>query len=187
MKAHETGHLTHHRQAILAFALRLTKDAAMAEDITQETYIRVQRTTKPYRGEAQVRSWLCSIALNLIRDHYRSTQRALKISTELELLENIGSTADDAETVILKKEMSDCIVEHLLRLPHPQSDVVALHDMADLSHAEIAMHLEITVENSRVILHRGRCALREVLQENCVLSVGCDAIACERPPPKSRV
>jgi RNA polymerase sigma-70 factor (ECF subfamily) len=61
--------------------------------------------------------------------------------------------------------------------------VVALHDTAGLAHNEIALLLDISVANSRVLLHRGRAALREILKESCVLSFDGDDIPCERRPP----
>ena len=79
--------------------------------------------------------------------------------------------------------MSSCIGEFVLKLPHPQGDVVALHDAAGLKHPEIASLLGISAANSRVLLHRGRAALREILGQNCVLSLRGDDIPCERRPP----
>ena len=54
------------------------------------------------------------------------------------------------------------------------------HDMAGLTHAEIAGVLEISVANSRVLLHRGRTALRALLRQNCELRFDADGIPCER-------
>lgn len=182
MMAHQIEGLIHHHQAVRAFVLRLTSDAALADDITQETFIRAQRTNKPHRGDAKELSWLSAIAINLVRDQYRASHRKPKTTSEPEAFDHLRSSEDDAETVILKNEMSKCVAEYLLLLPHPQYDVVALHDMVGLSHAEIADHLDISVANARVILHRGHEALQKILEENCHLSIGSDEIPCERRP-----
>ena len=76
--------------------------------------------------------------------------------------------------------MAACVGEFLFQLPQPQHDVLALHDMAGLTHPEIAGVLGISVANSRVLLHRGRAALREILRQNCELSFDGDGIPCER-------
>ncbi len=91
----------------------------------------------------------------------------------------------DVELGTLKKEMSGCIGEYLIRLPQPQREVVALHDMAGLTHKEIAAQLDLSEANARVLLHRGRAAFRKILEEHCVLTLGEDAIPCERRPPKT--
>jgi DNA-directed RNA polymerase specialized sigma24 family protein len=52
--------------------------------------------------------------------------------------------------------------------------------MAGLTHPEVAAALDISVANSRVLLHRGRIVLREILKQNCTLSFDGDSIPCER-------
>ena len=174
--------LSEHRQAVLSFVMRLVGDAALADDLTQEAFFRATRTRKGHRGEASKRSWLCAIALNVVRDHFRASGRRPDMTSDEEVLRHIRSEDEDAETNVLKKEMADCIAEYLFHLPASQHEVVALHDMADLTHGEIAVQLRISEGNSRVLLHRGRAALRQILEKSCVLSIGSDAVPCERRP-----
>ncbi len=84
----------------------------------------------------------------------------------------------------MQKEMATCIGRYVLQLPERQLEAVALHDMGGLGHAEIALHLGISEGNARVLLHRGRAALRRILEEHCVLSFD-DSIPCE-PRPRDR-
>jgi len=170
-----------HRPVVRGFVLRHVGDEAVAEDLTQETYLRAMRTSSPYRGQASERSWLCAIALNVVRDHYRAAGRTPGTTSAPEVVEGVGSD-EDAERALLASEMDACIGEFLVQLPRLQHDVMALHDMAGLTHAEIADVLEISVANSRVLLHRGRAALRAILKQNCVLSFD-DAVPCERKAP----
>lgn len=174
--------MTRHRGAVRGFVLKLVGDQALAEDLVQETFLRAQRTDSGHRGEAGDKSWLCAIALNLVRDHFRAAARRPETTAEPEAVENVA-TPGDAELNLLESEMSSCIGEFLARLPRPQYDVVALHDTAGLGHAEIAAQLDISVANSRVVLHRGRQALRGMFEEGCVLAFGEDAFPCERRPP----
>jgi len=169
-----------HRPAVEAFVLRLTGDAGLAEDLAQETIVRAERRAVGFRGEAAAKSWLCAIALNLVRDHYRSAARRPETPTDTETLERLAGGGENAELTLMKAEMSRCIAEHLLMLPTPQYRVMALHDMAGLSHMEIAEDLGISVANSRVLLHRARAAFQNILKENCVLSLGRDEVPCDR-------
>ena len=169
-----------HRAPVERFVRRLVGDEALAEDLCQETFLRATRSSSSHRGEARLRSWLCAIALNLVRDHYRALERRPALATDPALLDELPS-GEDLETAVQKAEMAGCIGEYLSALPEPQCQVVALHDMAELTHAEIAELVGISVANSRVVLHRGRARLRELLRRNCILSPG-DTIPCQRRP-----
>jgi RNA polymerase sigma-70 factor (ECF subfamily) len=172
-----------HRRAVRGFVLKLVGDETLAEDLTQETFVRIQRAASPYRGEASPRSWLCAIALNVVCDHFRAVARTPESTSDTETLHAMASESEGAELGVLKKKMSNCIGDYLIRLPQPQSEVAALHDMAGLTHKEIAAQLDISANNARVLLHRGRAAFRKILEKHCVLSLGKDAIPCERRPP----
>lgn len=176
--------LASHHGAVRRFVGRLVRDQRLAEDLTQETFLRVQRSASVHRGEASERSWLCAVALNLVRDHFRAAARAPAAAPDPALLDQLPSD-ENTERDILQEEMSACIAEFLAQLPHPQYDVVALHDAAGLSHGEIATLLDVSPANSRVLLHRGRAALREILKQNCILSLDGDDVPCERRPPES--
>lgn len=168
------------RDAVRGFVRRLLGDDALAEDLTQETFLRARRSAAGHRGEASERTWLSAIALNLVRDHFRAAARVPETTSDAGAIERVASDAPDAEHAVLAGEMSACIGEYLARLPSPQQDVVALHDMAGLKHREIAAHLGISEANSRVLLHRGQAALRDILERHCVLTLGADDIPCER-------
>ena len=160
-----------HRTAVYGFVLKLVRDEVPAEDLTQEVFERAQRTTSVYRGEASRRSWLCAIALNVVRDHFRSLARTPDSTCDTKDIQEMAGQGADVELGTLKKEMSHCIGEYLISLPSPQREVFALHDMAGLTHKEIAAQLDVSEANARVLLHRGRAAFRILLEEHCVLSL----------------
>jgi RNA polymerase sigma-70 factor (ECF subfamily) len=167
-----------HRSAVWAFVLRLVGDEALADDLTQEAYVRAQKTESRLRETASEKSWLFSIALNAVRDHYRASARAPATAPDPAILDQLPARGEP-EHAVLETEMSSCVVEYVMRLPDRQRDVVAMHDMAGLKHAEIGSILGVSEANSRVLLHRGRAALRELLENGCVLTPG-DSIPCER-------
>lgn len=104
-----------------------------------------------------------------MRDHFRATaQLPQQISVQQAhlTLEDNHALEDD----LLQGEMASCIRQYVLCLPERQRDVVALHDIAGLTHREVSSELDISESNSRILLHRGRAALRLLLEENCLLS-----------------
>jgi len=173
-----------HRPAIVAFVNKLVGNHALAEDIAQETFIRATQKVAKFRGDASLQSWLSAIAMNLVRDHFRRIARCPETADDLSVLESIPDCDDSSEQTILKQEMSSCIARYAAKLPRPQYDVVVLHDMSCLNHREISVELNLSEANSRVLLHRGRDALRQILEKNCVLSLGQDDIPCEPLPNK---
>jgi RNA polymerase sigma-70 factor (ECF subfamily) len=182
---HADDALAAHRESVWGFVLRQVGDRALADDLTQETFLRAQRSIHSYRGEASLRSWVFSIALNVVRDQFRALRRSPESTCEAAAADQ-ASPDEGGERALLESEMATCVGEYLLRLPRLQHDVVALHDMAGLTHGEIAAALGVSVSNSRVLLHRGHAALREILEQNCLLSFDGDSIPCERKPaPKA--
>ncbi len=171
-----------HRPAIVAFVRKLAGNHALAEDIAQETFVRATQKAAAFRGDASPRSWLSAIAVNLARDHFRRVARRPETTGDRSALEAVADGHETAEQSVLKQEMSSCIGRYAAQLPNPQHDVVILHDMAGLDHREIALELKLSEANSRVLLHRGRAALRRILEKNCVLSLGRDDIPCEPAP-----
>ena len=180
MKEAHVESMADHRPAVRGFVGGLVRNDALAEDLTQEVFVRAQRSEASRRGESSLKTWLIAIALNLVRDRFRAAGRALETASDDAILKGLDS-GEDIEHDLLEKEMSECIAEHLAHLPSPYYDVVALHDRAGLSHGEIAKTLNISQANSRVLLHRGRAALRNILESSCVLSFNGDDIPCERP------
>jgi len=173
--------LATYRQSVWGFVLRHVGDRALADDLTQDALLRAERSIDTYRSEASLRSWMFAIAVNVVRDHFRGLRRAPD-STSLVTAAEPASPEQGPEQTLLESEMASCVDGYVSRLPRLQHHVVALHDMAGLTHVEIATVLGVSVGNSRVLLHRGRAALRRVLEENCLLSFGGDQIPCERKP-----
>ena len=166
--------------AVRGFALRLVGDPALADDLAQEALGRAHRARGGFRGEAAERSWLFAIALNVVRDHFRAQARAPKTTSDPALMAALPA-ADNTEGSLLEREMATCIGGYVLRLPPRQQDAVALHDLAGLSHSEVAAALGVSEGHCRVLVHRGRAALKALLEENCELSFD-DPIPCERKP-----
>lgn len=169
------------RPAVRRFLIRLV-GAEAADDLTQETFLRAHRAALAYQGNASVLTWLCAIALNVARDYFRATAHEPPATTDREVLAAIPST-DDGEFELLQTEMASCISGYLMKLPSPQQEVLAMHDMAGLTHADIAKALGLSEANSRVLLHRARHALRDMLTNSCELAFGKDALPCSRREP----
>jgi len=144
-----------HHKKIYAMALRMTGSVADAEDVTQDTFIRAFVKIGKFRGDSAVGTWLCRIAINLSRDLYKKKSR-IRPEAELDRPVLQNATARDALTV---KRLERA----LLTLPGGYREVLVLHDVMGLRHAEIASVLDISQGTSKSQLHKARARMRECL------------------------
>jgi RNA polymerase sigma-70 factor (ECF subfamily) len=167
-------------EVVRSFVLKLIGDPSVADDLVQETLLRAHKSEATFKGKASRTTWLCAIALNVMRDHFRAlARRPTQVSDPQALL---GLRTEEVlEDDLLQDEMDSCIRRYVLRLPERQRDIVALHDIAGLSHREISSALGISQSNSRILLHRDRAALKLLLEENCTFSFD-DSVPCQPKP-----
>lgn len=174
--------LANRRRAVRGFVLRLVRDAALADDLTQDVFVRAQSSASPCRDGDAIQGWLYSIALNLVRDHYRG-QRRRPQEISIDKLAAVPPSGDNVERAAVLRDMSDCILEYLRLVPSPQQEALILHDMAGLTHREVGKALGVSEANARVMSHRARVTFRSILDRNCVLDFSGDPVPCDRRQP----
>lgn len=158
-------------QNIVGRFVHLTvKDQWVAEDLTQETFIKAYKRLDSVEDVSKIKSWLMRIAYNLCLDHFRTASKnrfACVENIEEVFQANILPVAKQLE----RDEMSACVQEKMLLLSQSHRTILYLFDIAGLTHDEIAEVLKINVSNVRVRLHRARKGLREILKEHCNFGV----------------
>jgi RNA polymerase sigma-70 factor (ECF subfamily) len=144
-------------QALFAGACRLTRDAADAEDLVQETYLRAFRAFHLYRPGTNIRAWLFTILYRVRADHFRKAARSPR-TVELPLE---GPAVEPAQHQLANGH--ELVQRALARLPEPFHSAVVLRDMHDFSYDEIAGILEVPIGTVMSRIHRGRAQLRQLL------------------------
>lgn len=146
--------------------LGLVRDEWLADDLTQETFARVQGHLDDLKDPAKLSSWIFRIAYNLCQDHFREAGKSVIVDSaeeqEMETLEE-----DSVQKEFEQHQMSECVQIEIDRLPESLRTVLFLSDVMDFSHREIAEIVGITVENVKVRLHRARKKLKELLEQKC--------------------
>ena len=161
------------QRPIYNYLLRMTQSQPEAEDLTQETFIRVHRSLPSFRGEASLSTWIYRIATNVSHDHFRrSATRQAKAAISLEETGSEGEwvpdeTASSPEQVAAQSEMSDCVQSLIGRLPPSYRTVLVLHDLQGLKNREIADVLDCSLDTVKIRLHRARKKLRASLDAGC--------------------
>ena len=165
-----------YRDPIYNYLLRMTQNQVEAEDLTQETFVRVHRSLPTFRGEASLSTWLYRIATNASLDHFRRrTTRQEKTALPIEKIELLdGDWDSDApaspEHLAARSEMSACVQAFVQRLPPDQRAVLVLKELQGLKNREIAEVLECSLATVKSRLHRAGTKLREALGAGCDFS-----------------
>jgi RNA polymerase sigma-70 factor (ECF subfamily) len=174
---------------MLSVARRYVRDRQGAEDVVQETWLAVLTGLVRFEGRSSVRSWTFSILINRAKTRQSRDARVI-CSTGLDRSEPSGPTVDPArfqgpdgthpghwtstgaprsweqpERQVLDREMGTLIGRALDGLPERQSQVVRMRDVAGMSAEETCAALQLSPGNQRVLLHRGRAALRAALED----------------------
>ena len=149
-----------HIRAAYSLAYRFMNERQPAEDLVQESFIKVWRSAGGYRvGRGSVRTWILSIVRNRAIDQFRS--RATRSSTR-EKVEAYAPTFEpnEAFTETWRNFRGDLVRRALEELPHEQRKVLALSHFSELTHMEIAERLRLPLGTVKGRLRLGLEKLR---------------------------
>lgn len=144
---------------VFLFIRRLSNNDHIAEEITSETFFKAMRSIDTFRGETDIRVWLCQIAKNCYFSHIKKQQRVVDIDS-LELTDD----KDFIEEQILNQ--SDAMRIHLLlhNLTEPYKEVFMLRVFGELSFKQIAEIFQKTDNWACVTYHRARNKILEQME-----------------------
>ena len=149
------------KDKLYRFALRMVRSEDEANDIVQETMIRVWKNLEKLKSAANPEAWCMTVTKNLALDTLRSRKRWNIQSSDEEII-----VTDNLPTPAAATEMTDTILqihEIISGLPTKQRQVMHLRDVEGYSYDEICEILEITLSQVKVSLHRARRSVREQL------------------------
>lgn len=146
-----------HMRQLYGSAYRLTRNAADAEDLVQETYLRAFRAFERYTPDTNIRAWLFTI---LHRAHTDSFRKAGRSPQTVELMEDGPGMAPPQDALARGQED---IARALEALPEVFRTAVLLRDVQDFAYDEIAGILDVPIGTVMSRIHRGRALLRASL------------------------
>lgn len=143
---------------VYLFMLATTKNADVAEEITQAAFFKALKEIKNFKGSCSVKSWLCQIAKNLYVDQTRKKQ--------LYPLDEVKEAAafTDIEESMIEKSDAISIYKILHFLEEPYKEVFTLRVLGELSFKEIAEIFGKNESWARVTYHRARIKIRELMK-----------------------
>ncbi len=163
-----------YRPAMVRYLRRLTGDPALAEDLAQETFLRVHQHLAELQDPAALEGWLYRIATNVCHDRFRLSGRHELSLDRGEDGEPGRALPDEArlrpDQLVDQHAMSACVQRFLARLPEPFRTVLLLHDLQGYTDVEIAGQVGVSLANVKVRLHRARAKLKTALSGGCAFS-----------------
>ena len=146
---------------------KLVSNRADVEELTQATFLAVWRTGERYRGEASVRTFLLSMAYNMVRNHWRSQRRRRSALFQLfRAREMAGSDAvPSPELAIESREALRRVLLAIEALPEPMREVLVLCELEGLPQAEVSVMLGIPATTLRTRLYHARKRLSRAVEE----------------------
>ena len=167
-------------EPLLHYLERYVGDRAIAEDLRQETLLRVARGLASFEGRSAVRTGVFSIATRVAAEYFRDPARRAQIVD----IDEIAEPADPGQTVderVVVGEMTACIREVIDSLPEIYRAPLILHDLENLTAAQAAEICECSVSAVKIRIHRARTRLREALRKQCDFYRGDDGeFRCDR-------
>ena len=151
-----------HHGRVYAVCLRMTRNTAEAEDITQEVFVQVFRKLNTFRGESAFTTWLHRMTVNFVLMHFRRNQSRKEQLTEDGELPEHSIKARTSFPILDRLALDEAIV----KLAPGYRAVFILHDIEGLEHVEIANILGCAVGTSKSQLHKARMKLRHLLRQS---------------------
>lgn len=162
--------LAKYKQRIYSFIYSKIKDRDIADDVFQDTFIKVIQTLKKgaYNEEGRFVSWVMRIAHNLIIDHFRRQQRMPMYDTydhEQDVFYRLSEPSKNIEDMIIDSQIKSDITALMLELPENQYEVLKMRLFQDMSFKEIAERTNVSINTSLGRMRYGLINLRKLIDE----------------------
>ena len=171
-----------HTPTMLRVARGYVPNHAIAEEVVQETWMALVKGINRFEGRSSLQTWLFAVMANIAKSRglrERRDRDALCAVATVDPARFHGpgqpgagswkeppiSFPDSPEGSVLGKELRAVAQRELDKLPDRQRAVVTLRDILGFDAAEVCTLLDVTPANQRVLLHRGRAAIRQVLED----------------------
>ena len=141
----------------------ISQDGALAEEVTQETFFKALEKIDQFRGDCDVRVWLCQIAKNTLYDHLKKQKKQLLGDEKLEKTESAGGEL--LEEKLAQRSQAMEIHKVLHRLSEPYKEVFSLRTFGELTFRVIVMLFGKSENWARVTYYRARVKIREELEQ----------------------
>lgn len=165
--------INRHKQKIYSFIYSKVYDRDMAEDIFQDTFIKVIRTLKKgnYNEEGKFLPWVMRISHNLVIDHFRKSNRMPKFDNtgEFSIFSVLNDTSLNAENSIIKEQVENDVRRLVEELPPDQKEVLLMRIYEDMSFKEISDKTGVSINTALGRMRYALINLRKIIDKHNIV------------------
>jgi RNA polymerase sigma factor (sigma-70 family) len=163
------GLITRHKEKVFTSIIIFTKDRFLAEDLFQDTFIKVINKLKAgkYKEEGKFLPWVMRISYNICIDYYRKTKRSPKVTNTdgFDIFDILPLSEESPEQLMMGNQSRDKVRKLLDELPEEQKEVVLLRHYYDFSFKEIAELTGVSINTALGRMRYSLINLRKIIEE----------------------
>ncbi|MCF8235208.1 MAG: sigma-70 family RNA polymerase sigma factor [Bacteroidales bacterium] len=163
-----------HQNKVFAYILMIVKDKELADDIFQDTFIKVINTIKAgsYKEEGKFIQWVMRIAHNLIIDHFRKSKRIPVIDNskdEYDIFDTISLKDPSVEERMVTDQIHEDVRKLIEYLPPEQKEVLFMRHYSEMSFKDIAEQTNVSINTALGRMRYALINLRKLIAENNII------------------
>jgi RNA polymerase sigma factor (sigma-70 family) len=164
-----------HEQRIFNFIYSKIRNRDLAEDLFQDTFIKVIKTLKSsnYNEEGKFLPWVMRISHNLVIDYFRKNNRIPTVDNkeELDIFQFISDSSPNAESVLVKDQIIKDLQKLIQELPKDQKEVLVMRLYRDMSFKEIAENTKVSINTALGRMRYAVINLRKLIEEKNIILI----------------
>ena len=165
--------INRHRSRIISFIISKVKDRSLAEDIFQETFLKVIHTFKKgnYNEEGKFVPWVMRIAYNLSIDYFRKIKKTkfVRSNNEFDIFNVITDSSMSKEDEMIKNRIMSDVKNLIQYLPSKQKEVLKMRYYSNMSYNEIADNCNISINTALGRMRYALINLRKIIKKKGVV------------------
>jgi RNA polymerase sigma-70 factor (ECF subfamily) len=154
-----------YKDLVFTLALRMLKNREEAEEVSQDTFIKVYKSLKNFKGDSKFSTWIYKVTYNTCLDRLKKNKRQQQEVSIDEFTEKHVKTIDNALEIMVEAERLQAIQDCINLLPSEDGFLLTLYYFEDQSLAEISKIVGISANHVKVKLYRSRQKLASILKE----------------------
>lgn len=163
-----------HQNRLYSYIFLLVKDKQLADDVFQDTYVKVINTLKQgnYRDEGKFIQWVMRIAHNLVIDHFRKSKKVNFVESQnndYDVFDTIRLTDPSIEEQLVNNQIHSDVKKLLHYLPDEQKEVIVLRCYAGLSFKDIADQTDVSINTALGRMRYALINLRKLIEERSIV------------------
>jgi RNA polymerase sigma factor (sigma-70 family) len=147
-----------YNKRIFNFLARMTMDRDLAEDLTQNVFLRIIKYRTSYREGNKFQSWIYQVARNVFSDHYQAHKNKFSDFVDVEKISDHMADREESEE---QDEKEKILHRSMAKLTDEQRELLVLTRFQQMKYEEVAAIMDTTVANIKVKVHRAILKLRE--------------------------